>query len=162
MALAQPRFEQSGELHVAGLSKGYQRNQLDGIPDQWNRLVAQLPFFQGRVGGDTYGVWSDVLNGGGKPMQYLTGVRIGAFAPIPQGCTYLMMAPLPCAVFTHQGDVSTIRQTMDEIFSQWLPSSGYTHFRQNADAPDFFERYIEAAEGGKVGKVEIWVPVQKK
>jgi AraC family transcriptional regulator len=160
--LAQPRFEQSGELHIAGLSRLYPRDKLAAIPEQWNKLVTQLQFVQGRVGGDTYGLWYDVLSGGDKPMLYVTGVRVGAFAPIHPGFTYYMIAPLSCAVFTHQGDVSTIRQTVEAIFSQWLPSSGYAHYRQNAEAPDFFERYIEAAGGGKVGAIEIWAPVKKK
>jgi predicted transcriptional regulator YdeE len=162
VALAQPRIEQSGELHIAGLSMRYPRNQMAGIPDQWNRFATQLQFVQGRVGGDTYGAWYDVLTGGAKPMTYVTGVKVGAFAPIAAGFTYYMIVPQQYAVFTHQGDASTIRSTVDAIFSQWLASAAYTHYRQNADAPDFIERYIEAAEGGKVGKVEIWVPVQKK
>lgn len=161
MALAAPRFEQSGELHIAGLSKLYPRDKLNLIPNQWNQLALQMQFFTGRVGKDTYGVWFDVLKPGGGPMLYATGVQVGAFAPIHPGFTYYMIAPQQYAVFEHQGDVSTIRQTVDAIFSQWLPSSGYTHHRQNAEAPDFIERYIEAAEGGKVGKVEIWLPVKK-
>lgn len=162
MALAQPRFQQSGELHIAGLSRLYPRDQLAAIPDQWNKLASQLPYVQGRNSPDSYGVWYDVLSGGGKPMLYLTGVSIGAFAPVHSGFTRSTIAPQRYAVFAHGGELSAIRETIEAIFSQWLPTSGYSHYRQNDQAPDLIERYIEAAEGGKVGAVEIWLPVEKK
>lgn len=160
MALAQPRFEQSGEIHIAGLSQRYARDKLSEIPSQWNLFATQLHAAAGRLDANTYGVWYDVLGGGG-PMLYVTGVRVGAFAPISPGFGQFIIPPQQYAVFRHEGSVADIRQTVDAIFSQWLPKSGYAHRRQSPEAPDFFERYTETAEGGSVDHVEIWLPVQK-
>src|SRR5688572_8079598 len=122
MPLAQPRFEQSGELHVAGLSRRYPRDDFSLIPDQWNMLITQLQFITARVGSHTYGLWFDVFKGG--PMLYVTGVSVGAFAPINPAHSYYMIAPQQYAVFRHQGGVQDIRATVDAVFTQWLPKSG--------------------------------------
>lgn len=160
-ALAQPRFEQSGEIQIAGLARRYPRDKLSLIPDQWNKLATQLQFITGRVGPHTYGVWYDVLKGGGEPMRYVTGVKVGAFAPIHPDFSRAIIPPQQYAVFRHQGELTEIRRTVDAIFSQWLPGSGYKHYRHTEDAPDFFERYAEGAGGGRPGEVEIWTPVTK-
>ncbi len=159
--LSAPRFEQSGELQIAGLSKLYPRDKLSAIPDQWNSLALQLQFISGRVGPYTYGVWYDVLTGGGQPMTYVTGVRVGAFAPIHPSLSRVVIPAQQYAVFRHQGPLPEIRRTIDAIFSQWLPQSGYSHYRHAEQAPDFLERYAESAEGGSVAEVEIWTPVTK-
>jgi AraC family transcriptional regulator len=158
--LAPQRFEQLGELHVAGLSKRYPRDKLALIPDQWNTLALQLQFITGRVDRHTYGLWYDVLKSGGEPMLYATGVRVGAFAPVHPSLSHFIVPPQHYAVFRHQGEIADLRRTVDDIFSQWLPGSGYEHVRRSG-APDFFERYTESAEGGKAGAVEIWAPVKK-
>lgn len=158
MALAPPRFEQSGELHVAGIARAYARDKLDAIPQQWNVLITQLQFIVGRVGNHTYGVWYDVLKNAG-PMLYVTGVHVGDFAPVNPGLSHYVIPAQRYAVFRHEGHVSEIRKTVDAVFSQWLPSSGQTHYRKSPAAPDFLERYTEAPEGGKVGSVEILLPV---
>lgn len=158
--LAPPRFEQSGELHVVGLSKLYPRDKLSLTPNQWNTLALQLQFITGRIDPYTYGLWYDVLTGGGAPMLYATGVRVGAFAPVHPSLSHFIVPPQHYAVFRHQGEISDVRRTVDAIFSQWLPQSGYEHVRPSG-APDFFERYTESAEGGKAGAVEIWTPVKK-
>lgn len=160
-SLAAPRFEQSGELHIAGLAKRYPRDKLALIPDQWNALSLQVQFVTGRVGNHTYGVWYDVLKGGGAPMLYVTGVKVGAFAPIHPSLTQVIIPAQQYAVFRHQGALNEIRTTIDAIFSQWLPSSGYSHSVPMENAPDFIERYTESAQGGSVGEVEIWLPVKK-
>jgi AraC family transcriptional regulator len=140
--------------------KQYPRDKLASIPNQWNALGTQLQFITGRVDAHTYGVWYDVLKGGGGPMTYATGVRIGAFAPVNPSLSQFIIPAQSYAVFLHQGQVSDIRRTVDAIFSKWLPGSGRAHHRQSDDAPDFFERYTESAQGGSVGVAEIWLPIK--
>ena len=55
---------------------------------------------------------------------------------------------------THSGHISTIRSTIQAIFDQWLPQSGYTQ----AEQINFVEYYgpdFNAAAG--LGTCEIWI-----
>jgi AraC family transcriptional regulator len=62
------------------------------------------------------------------------------------------------AVFLHEGNVATIQQTWQHIFSTWLPSSGL----RSGNTPDF-EAYDERFDGATgEGGVEIWLSVQSE
>ena len=62
------------------------------------------------------------------------------------------------AVFTHEGSLDHIGETMNYIFGEWLEASG----RELAGTPDF-ERYDERfnPEIG-TGEMEIWVPIKAR
>ena len=60
------------------------------------------------------------------------------------------------AVFSHRDHISTIRRTINTIWSKWLPESAH----EAADAPDF-ERYGEEFDARTgTGGVEIWIPIK--
>ncbi len=59
-------------------------------------------------------------------------------------------------MFSHREHVSTIRRTINTIWSKWLPESG----EQAADAADF-ERYGEEFDPWTgTGGLEIWIPIE--
>lgn len=158
--LAQPRFVDRGALTVAGFFRDYKPDGLGQIPLQWNALQQQLQLVSGRVGGDAFGVWYGVLNGGGA-FHYLSGVAVGEYAPVHPQFSRASIAAQHYAVFEHRGSPQEIRKTMDAILGQWLPKSGRTLVRGDENTPDFFERYSEEFNSTGSGQIEIWVPIQK-
>jgi AraC family transcriptional regulator len=158
--LAEPRFENLGFLALAGLAKRYTPDKLSFIPVQWAELRNQLGYFHGRVGDKSYGVWSDVLSGGGVFM-YFTGVAVGEYAPIHPSLSRIQVEPQRYAVFAHRGPASEIRRTMDAIIGEWLPRSGRQHARPNDQAPDLIEVYGENYDPEKgTGDIEVWLPIK--
>ena len=60
------------------------------------------------------------------------------------------------AVFTHEGSLAHIQETVGYIFGEWLPASDY----ELAGTPDF-ELYDERFDPIKdEGELEYWVPIK--
>jgi AraC family transcriptional regulator len=161
MALESPRIVASAMLHIVGLAKRYPLEKLALVPVQWADLRVQVAYITGRVGGDFHGLWYNLFSG--APVATLvTGVRVGEFAPVNPSLSMTQVAAQSYAVFSHRGPVAEIRETVAEIGRDWLPRSGYKHFRVDDGAPDFIERYGEGFDPkAGAGDVEIWLPVAK-
>jgi AraC family transcriptional regulator len=80
-------------------------------------------------------------------------------ADLPGGLTTYHVPAQRCAVFAHEGTVATLCETMDDIFSRWLPASGHAL----TNTPTYFARYGEKFDPvvGR-GDIEIWVPINDK
>jgi predicted transcriptional regulator YdeE len=148
------RFEQGGPMLLAGIRRTHTFAKMgEDIPRQW-RDLEKLGALPGQVGDVAYGA----ICGGDaetQTMEYLCGVEVSSFEPLPKELGRMRVPAARYAVFVHDGNVATIRQTWGEILSTWLPSSGL----QSNNTPDF-ERYDErfdAATGD--GGVEIWLAV---
>jgi AraC family transcriptional regulator len=154
LGLNRPRFEEGRVLHIAGLSETYTLENRSDIPKQWQRFMPHFGKIAGQVDGNAYGVvWNDKI---GFNFDYLTGVEVRAGSALPEGFTTLDIQPQRYAVFTHTGHISNIANTIDTIWSKWVPTCGLQAVR----AP-CFERYTPEFDPVKgVGGTEIWVPVQ--
>ena len=159
MALAQPRIVDRGKLTIVGMSERYTPATLTEIPTQWFQFQSRVALATGRVDANAYGVWFDVLRGGGQ-FTYISGVAVGEFAPVHPQFSRALIPPLRYAVFQHQGAAQEIRSTMDAIVNQWLPQSGRAP-AQIAGAPDFFEVYSEEFNRTGSGPIEIWLPIKQ-
>jgi AraC family transcriptional regulator len=151
-----PRFENGGEMLIAGLSGRFGPHNRDQIPALWIRWGPQ--YFgrtPGQVDKKSYGLcWN--MDGKGN-LDYLAGVEVANFGGLPAELTQMRLAPQRYAVFPHSVHISAISETWMNIFNEWLPRSGY----EVAAAPSF-ERYDEAFDPAvAVGHVEIWVPVKR-
>jgi AraC family transcriptional regulator len=92
----------------------------------------------------------------GSGFDYLSGVEVKAGAPLPSTLSQVRIPAGRYAVFTHRQHVSTIAQTLDAIWTKWLPNSGHPA----ADAP-CFERYDERFDPRSgLGGFEIWVALK--
>ena len=152
-ALEQPRFEQRGEILIAGLNESYIFETRSNIPSQWNRLMPLVGRISGKQGSVFYGVcWNFQLECG---FDYLAGVEVGAMNALPAGLSHLRLAPQNYAVFFHREHVSSLPETLDAIWI-WLRENN----REAAEAPSF-ECYTEAFDSNTgLGGVEIWMPVK--
>ena len=125
-----------------------------GIPRQWDDFV-KLGELPGQVGRTAYGAIC-----GGDPktqtMEYMVAVEVKSFDAIPRDLGRMRVPAVRYAVFRHEGNVATIRETWKQVFEGWLPKSGL----QSAQTPDF-EVYGEHFDGTTgEGGVEIWLGVK--
>lgn len=125
------------------------------IPRQWDEFVA-LGKLPGQIGSTAYGAIC-----GGDPqkqtMEYMVAVEVESFDTLPKDLGRMRVPAARYAVFRHDGNVTTIRETWKQVF-EWLPTSGM----QSAQTPDF-EVYGEHFDGTTgEGGVEIWLGVKPK
>jgi AraC family transcriptional regulator len=160
VALGQPRIVDHGRLIIGGMSRRYTPATISKVNEQWFEIQSHLASATGRVGSEAYGLWFNVLAGGGE-FQYLSGVAFTEFAPIATQFHRAIVAPLRYAVFTHNGPATELRGTVDAILSQWLPNSGQELARV-PNAPDFIEVYSQQFNETGQGPIEIWLPIKKK
>jgi AraC family transcriptional regulator len=127
----------------------------------WGQFLHRLGEVQHRVGSTMYGVIT-ALPGSQRShpheLQYLAGVAVHSIADLPAG---MMARPVPAgtyAVFLHRGPIQKIRDTVTEIYRDWLPQSGYV---QSA-APDV-ELYDHRFHLDRDdSEMEYWVGVTPK
>ena len=153
--LAPPRFEDGGEILIAGLSERYRFETNQGIPQQWRKFGPYIGNLPGQIGAKTYGVsWNG--DGAGN-FEYVTGVQVRDFEDLPDEFARVRVAPQRYAVFTHTGNISTMRRTAYTIWNKALSEAGLTAL----DAPNFelYDDRFDPHTGD--GEVEVWVPVER-
>lgn len=153
--LSPPRFVAGKAMLVTGIGERYSHADKDGIPAQWQRFGEVLAHVSAPVGKASYGVCCNGDDEGN--FDYVCGVEVADFSGLPKHFARVRIPPYHYAVFTHRGDVSTLRRTITAIWDDWLPRSGIAL----ADGPNF-ERYgadFDPTRG--TGTIEIWLPVQR-
>jgi AraC family transcriptional regulator len=90
-------------------------------------------------------------------MHYMAATAVREGAALPDGWQEIVLPARRYAVFPHEGDVMTIRQTI-EAAGDWLERSGLSP----EDTAAFLERYGPGfdAETGE-GDIEIWMPLRR-
>lgn len=152
--LEPPRFENSKPLLIAGLGERYTCESSKAIPSQWQRFLPHIGNIPGQVGNTAYGVRCNSDEEGN--FDYIAGVKVSDFSELPSEFSRVRIPAQRYAVFSHRDHVSTIRRTVNTIWSKWLPESGH----EAADAPDF-ERYDESFDPQTcMGGLEIWIPIK--
>jgi AraC family transcriptional regulator len=152
--LSAPRFEKRDALLLAGLSARYKHGGDAGIPLQWRRFAPHIGSIPSEVPDVTYGVVANFDDEGS--FDYFTCVEVERCNDLPAEFATLRIPSWRYAVFTHKGHVAAVPNSMREIWTRWLPSSGH----QVADGP-FFERYdqrFDAMTGN--GEIELWLPLE--
>jgi AraC family transcriptional regulator len=148
------RFETGKAMLVAGVSERVSTDNGAGIPALWRRFHQCVQRFPGRIGQVAYGVCCNGDDAGN--FDYIAGVEVADFSDLPREFSRVRIPAQRYAVFAHKDHISTIRRSVNTIWNQWLPSSGY----KVADAPSF-ERYDEKFDPSTGnGGLEIWVPIK--
>jgi len=158
-AALSPRFETAGPLLIAGLREPLDEHAAHKIPQLWQRLVSCWDDIPQRVGTADYGLCIHLQ---GHEYYYMAGCAVWDFTGLPEAFSPFIIPSQHYAVFTHAGHVTCIRNTIDFIFDQWLPDSGYQLLQHQHNSLHFFERYGEQFDPliGE-GDIEIWLPVVK-
>lgn len=153
--------EQAGSLRIAGLSTTYifGKNTLNA-PALWQEFGIMAPNIPAKNEKIAYGLCFDI--DGDKGIEYVCGLEIPENvnkSDLPEKMIIKILPDVTYAVFEHEGHVSGIRQTCDDIWKSWFPQSGY---KKPDQADFFFERYGENFDPQKgTGDIEIWIPVSK-
>lgn len=154
LGLNPPRFEMGSEKIIAGVNETYTNETRQNIPKQWEKFAPNLGHIPGQVGKDSYGVcWRFEPD---CKFDYLTGVEVKDTLQLPANYQTVHLLAQRYAIFTHTLHVSSLPETLNTIWSKWLPESGL----KPAKAPAF-ERYTEEFDPKtQIGGIEIWVPLQ--
>jgi AraC family transcriptional regulator len=149
------RFVLGETMLLGGIRKHYTFENRGNIPELWARFAPHIDVISGQAIPVTYGVIISTRDGNG--FDYLAAVEVTDLSRLPADAATLNLPAQRYAVFAHEGHISTLCETIDRVFHQWLPLSGHAV----TGNPDYFERYGEAfnPETGS-GDVEIWVPVK--
>lgn len=145
------RFVDGPPMLLAGLRRRHDFHAMDtGIPKQWQDFHA-LGVIPGRTGKHYYGV---ICGADATGCEYMCGVEVTSLSDLPADMGKMHVPAQRYAVFVHEGHVSTLRHTWQQIFD-WLPASGYV----SAQAPDFevYGPAYDAATGTK--DTEVWIGV---
>ncbi|MCC6144435.1 MAG: AraC family transcriptional regulator [Candidatus Hydrogenedentes bacterium] len=155
MTLGAPRFEVGRELLIAGYNERYTFESRKNIPQQWDRCSLHIGRIPGQIGAVSYGVcWN---YDPGRGFDYLSGVEVASTEELPGDFRHVVLPAQRYAVFTHEGHVSTIPDTIQAIWRDWLPNSGH-----EVSAAPSFERYTEEFDGETgEGGIEIWIPIRQ-
>ena len=155
--LKAPRFETAKAFLVAGIAERISCDNGATIPGMWARFHQEVADIPARQGNDqvAYGVCCNGDDSGN--FDYIAGVEVSDFSDLARRFGRIRIPEQRYAVFTHTDHIASIRRTVNAIWNQWLPSSGY----KAADAPNF-ERYDEKFDPvtGN-GGFEIWIPVRE-
>jgi len=152
--LKPPRFEEGRTFWVAGLSKQYECDNCEGIPQQWQQFCPYMEQIKGRIGEECYGVGHGA-DGAGH-FDYMCAVEVSKDAELPPELKLLEIKKHKYAVFTHTDHISTIGRTWNTILTKWLAESGFEY----SMAPNF-ELIGENFNGETgLGGVEIWIPIE--
>lgn len=151
--LEKPRFVDARPMLVAGIGARFEYGNMDGIPTQWQRFNQHLGSIPAEIDGAAYGVCTASDANG---FDYISAVEVSGFSDLEPTFMRLRIPAQRYAVFSHREHVSTIRNTMRAIWSDWLPQSGH----EVAEAPTL-ERYgteFDPYTGN--GGLEIWLPIK--
>ncbi len=150
-----PEFRARPAFSVAGLSLLVNETTRSRIPQLWQRFAGLMAEVPGRVGDATFGVCNGMNHQTGE-FTYYAAVETSQ----PQLCGEFELCEVPAAeyaVFTHEGSLAHILDTVGYIFGSWLPESGY----ETTGTPDF-ELYDGRFDPQKdCGEFEYWIPVTR-
>jgi len=150
------KFVNWGPAVFAGLDRPYTFQQLSEIPDQWHKFGPSIGTLPVQVGKVAYGISHEMTMEG---FAYMSGIEVSGTQGLPEEFAILNLPVQRYAVFVHEGHVSTLCNTVDGIWQQWLATSG----EQVPNPPLMIERCGEGFDP-QVGQgdLEVWVAVKEK
>jgi AraC family transcriptional regulator len=151
-----PRIEDGRALRIAGFSEHYTGETMRNIPQLWDRLIPHLGSIPGHAGRVAYGLVM-APDEGKAGIKYVAGIDVAPDANVGEFASVSLPAGR-YAIFNHDGHVSKLNTTIDQIWREWLPASGYIAAADAKRAT--IERYGEGFDPKTgSGDIEVWVPI---
>lgn len=147
-----PRIEYGNEMVLIGIRQKHSFSALAvEIPKQW--VAFKMEFEAARRSQVTYGVICGINQNG---MEYMCCMEISSVQTAPANAGKIIVPKQKYAVFLHEGHISQIGASWDQILHQLMPALKL----EDALTPSF-ERYDERFDAmSGDGEVEIWCPVK--
>lgn len=165
--MVHPQFVHKPALSVIGLEAAFisvmspDATNAKVIGPLWEKFLHQAKLIPNRIGDAMIGLIY------GRPEAerthpheslYLAGVPVSSSSEIPTGMVGRTIAPGTFAVFTHRGPITTIGDTVAEIYRVWLPNSAYEH-AHIADVELYDQRFNCESD---TSEMEYWISVIPK
>jgi len=153
-----PSFADLAPLLLAGMREPLNEQSAQNIPLLWQKFAPYIGKISHQVEDRVaYGLCVSSHESSNGCHYYMAACEVSEFADLPVDLSPLIVPAQKYAIFTHSLNVARIKETIDWVFDQWLPTSGFTH---NPQSIHFFERYGEDynPEVG-AGDTEIWLPI---
>lgn len=121
MKTLEARIVNGRAMTLVGLDQYFSFAEMGQIPALWQRLVPNLGAVPNRVEPVDYGVCHDM---GAEGFRYMAGFEVSEARDLPAEFVVLQTPAQRYAVFPHEGDLSTICDTVDSAWKEWLPPAG--------------------------------------
>jgi predicted transcriptional regulator YdeE len=148
----EPRIIYKPAFTIVGLSQDGEaiKRSADHLWEELGTRFAEIPHVDPDVG---FGVHIRPRNG----HCYLVGFSVEGVGPVPEGMAEHHLDGHAYAVFTHSGHLDRLEETVQEIFTGWLPTSGY------CSAGDFYFEYYDDhfSPDSADSTMFIFIPVKK-
>lgn len=96
------------------------------LPTLWGEFLPRLHEVEGTLGTNCYGAIQHVSESSDQ-LSYVAGIEVEASATIPAGMVEFFVPESRYAIFTHDGPVPQLDNTVNYIYSNWLLGSDYQH-----------------------------------
>ena len=145
-----PRFENRPAMEFAGLVEHHKMSNPAGLPAQWQRFQPHIGHIEGSIMGAAYGLVGEFTDSG---FDYVVAVEMTVGTEAPADLTQVSVPAQKWARFTHEGDLSSLRQTIGAA-ERWLADNG----REPGDATYGFIEYYGPAFDARTGSgdIEVW------
>ncbi len=152
-----PRILQLPPLLLAGMREPLDEQSAATIPLLWQKFSPYIGAISHQKNKTAFGLCVRSSESSNGFYYYMAACEVSEFSDLPAELSPLIVPAYKYAVFAHETHLSHLKQTIDHVFEQWLPNSGFAH---NPESIHFFERYGEefCPEVG-VGGIEIWLPI---
>jgi AraC family transcriptional regulator len=150
------RFDDGRAMLLGGVRRQHSFGGMaQSVPAQW-QAFQELGTLPGQQGSTVYGVIC-TASPQEQTLEYMCGAEVASLDALPPGMGRMRIPAQHYAVFEHRGHTSTLRQTWDAIWSDWVPRSG----RTVANTPDFevYDERFDPRTGS--GLIEIWIPMER-
>ncbi|GAB4198197.1 MAG: hypothetical protein Tsb002_32970 [Wenzhouxiangellaceae bacterium] len=125
----------------------------------WQRFMPRRHEIQQRVGDDYFAirVFSSQIFTPDTSFEHWAAVAVSDDQEAPAGMQAHTLTGGEYAVFEHRGAPAALGQTLQHIFSDWLPQSGY-----QLDQREHFERMPADYRPDDPQALEtVWIPVRR-
>lgn len=132
-----PEIHAQKEMQFVGLRTSFygtdseKNNIAEKLPPLWQQFLARVSEIRNTVPGTCYGIVRQ-LQDSSDELEYFCVIEVTATTAIPDGMQTIKCPAATYAKFTHKGAVKLIDNTINYIYSTWLPQSG----RRRRDAAD--------------------------
>lgn len=152
-ALEPPEIITAGPSLFVGLSQRVTFGAPQTIAAHWQRFMANYDAIPDKAQPIPVGIATDVDDDGN--FDYVCAAEVTRFSDVPRQFVKFTIPRQEFAVFQHRGHISTLNQTYNAIWNEWLPSNSKTA----ADLPSL-ERHNPAFDPRTGnGGVTIWIPI---
>jgi AraC family transcriptional regulator len=115
-------------------------NMADKLPLLWDEFVPRMEEITHKVSGLAYGVIQQTKDKTDL-LEYYAVVEVSDVSDLPVGMVSVETPKSTYAKFTHKGNVASINNTVNYVYSSWLMQSDKRH-TYGADMEVYGEEYI--------------------